>query len=332
MSPTTNIDINDFIEEIENKLSGKELSKDSPLNDLFNINKETMQKNLGESFDLYLQLLSSMGDEYSAAATLWNAGIEDSFSKSLDSVERLTDDVSKALNNPAIGKAALGTSDIVNKITDLLTYSTKQNSEEIDDYFQGMTGAYKTMADGLENNTANWTSKLKDNFEAAGIEAKNLGIVFDQMYKQMANLNWESIANSITGSTTALDEANKLLADGDIVNGIAKVEEIMALYPQYAKEISNSIIENGQISEEVSAQIQQNAVDELKAKLEADAEYNRVQAEGYADLAKIYAQSARDSDTLTEEEYQYKVDALNRTLIANEDFATKSYKIYQRLV
>ena len=328
---TTNIDINEFIKEIENKLSGKELSENSPLNDLFAIKKETMQKNLGESFDLYLQLLSSMGDEYSAAATLWNAGISDTFEASLQKVQDLTYDVAEALKNPAIGEAVLGTSDIVNKITDLLTYSTKQNSDEIDEYFQNMTDAYITMADGFKKETADWTSELMSKYEAAGIEAKNLGIVFDQMYKQMADLDWESIANSITSSTTALDEANQLLADGDIVNGIAKVEEIMALYPQYAEEISNSIIENGQISEEVSAQIQKNAVDELKTKLEADAEYNKVQAEGYAALAKMYAESARDNDFITQKGYENRVNALDGELIANKEFAEKTVEIYKRV-
>ena len=330
-SATTNIDINDFIEEIENKLSGKELSENSPLNDLFAIKKETMQKNLGESFDLYLQLLSSMGDEYSAAATLWNAGISDTFEASLKKVQDLTDYVAKALKNPAIGEAVLGTSDIVNKITDLLTYSTKQNSDEIDEYFQNMTDAYKTMSNGFKNETEDWTSELMTKYKAAGIEAKNLGIVFDQMYKQMADLDWESIANSITSSTTALDEANKLLADGDIVNGIAKIEEIMALYPQYAEEISNSIIENGQISEEVSAQIKQNAVDELKAKLEADAEYNKVQAEGYAALAKLYTEKAKDDAFITQKGYENRVNALDGELIANKEFAEKTVEIYKRV-
>ena len=69
----------------------------------------------------------------------------------------------------------------------------------------------------------------------------------------------------------------------------------------------------------------------LKAKLQADAEYNYAQAEGYAALAKIYAQSAKDNDRITEHGYENRVNALNGELIANKEFAEKAFDIRKRL-
>ena len=238
----------------------------------------------------FLQYLSTMNEEYAAAVAVWrtkNGEFEKALNDAREIINGLGDDISL---------------EKINQFLNLVDIGNGEGQVSYDTYANAISDVYKQISD--EATEAAWSSEdFINTLTEGGVKLTDVADVLETILNDVMDMDWSSTITGVNATISSINSINDALAEGDISSVYKDLYALMQEYPQYANQIVDSIINQGEISSEVVEGMASNAQALALTQMETD----KAVAE---EKAAQYRQEAENLAIMSDETYeQHLADA-----------------------
>ena len=262
-----------------------------------------------EGSEAFMQYLATKSEQSAAAVAIMKSGSKDYREAMLEA---------KSIMDEIADTASL---DKINQFLDLVDIGKEgeEGKTTYEDYANGIKEAYKAMTNDITGDSKELIKSLTD----AGVKMTDIADVLETILGDIMDMDWSSTINGVNASINSINGINDALAEGDMSSAYEDLYALMLEYPQYANQIIDSIINEGEISSEVVEGMAANAQALALTQMETDKVVAEEKAARYAAMADAIAKmdeaafnsyvqgldSELQLDTATQEEKNKILDA-----------------------